>query len=64
MAGASAMSAAEFGPAHLKRIRKTSAFFRKLSLKALKNWHQNRGANRLVANRLDVIGSVLALIRG
>src|SRR5215470_2209072 len=64
IAGASAMSASEFGTAHLNRIRKTSAFFRKLSLKALKNWHQNNGANRLVANRLDVIGSVLALVRG
>src|SRR5712691_5972678 len=45
----------EFGPVHLNRIRNTSAFFRKLSLKALKNWHQNSGANRRVANRLDDI---------
>src|SRR5215471_11100062 len=59
---ASAMRDSEFGPAHLNRISSASAFFRKLSLKALKNWHQNRGANRLVANRLDVIREVLALI--
>ena len=30
------------------RIRNTRAFFRKLSLKAEKNWHQNRGAKRRV----------------
>src|SRR5437899_883130 len=54
--GASAIRVSEYGPAHLNRSSKTSAFFRKLSLKALKNWHQNSGANRRVANRLDVIG--------
>src|SRR5216683_1977960 len=64
IAVASAIRGSEFGPAHLNRIRKTSAFFRKLSLKALKNWHQNSGANRFVANRLDVIGGVRVLIRG
>src|SRR6266436_992094 len=55
-AGASAIRASEYGPAHLNRSSKTSAVLRKLSLKALKNWHQNRGANRRVANRLGVIG--------
>ena len=42
-------------PASLNRIRKTSAFLRKLSLKALKNWHQNSGAKRLVVIRLEDI---------
>src|SRR5215469_13914347 len=37
-------------PPILKRISKASAFFRKLSLKAEKNWHQNSGANRRVAS--------------
>src|SRR5215469_14054398 len=55
IAVASAINDSEFGPVHLNRIRKASAFFRKLSLKALKNWHQNSGANRRVANRLDDI---------
>src|ERR1700730_8821243 len=63
IAVASAISDSEFGPAHLNRIRKASAFFRKLSLKALKNWHQNSGANRRVANRLDDIRGSRALIR-
>src|SRR6516225_10846099 len=33
-------------PAILNRISKASVFFRKLSLKAEKNWHQNSGAKR------------------
>src|SRR5215469_468594 len=33
-------------PPILNRISKTSAFFKKLSLKAEKNWHQNSGAKR------------------
>jgi hypothetical protein len=33
------------------RMRKTSAFLRKLSLKAEKNWVQNRGAKRRVISR-------------
>ena len=37
------------------RIRKTSAFFRKLSLKAEKNCVQNRGAKRRVSSRDDDI---------
>ena len=37
------------------RIRKTSAFFRKLSLNAEKNWHQNSGAKRRdVIRELDI----------
>src|ERR1700686_3483587 len=52
IAPASEIRASESPPAHLYRIRKTSEFFRKLSLKALKNWHQNRGANRRVVKRL------------
>src|SRR5271166_5239307 len=35
-------------PPILNRISKASAFFRKLSLKAEKNWHQNSGAKRRV----------------
>ena len=58
MAPASVIRASESSPAILKRIRKTSEFFRKLSLKALKNWHQNKGAKRLVVSRLeDINGS-------
>src|SRR5262249_49772366 len=34
------------------RIRKTREFFKKLSLKALKNWHQNSGAKRRGVMRL------------
>ena len=33
------------------RIRKTSAFLRKLSLNAEKNWHQNSGAKRRVSSK-------------
>src|SRR5262249_42168335 len=44
MAPASVTS--QFGPPSWNRIRKTSAVLRKLSLKAEKNWHQNRGAKR------------------
>src|SRR6516164_3104288 len=33
-------------PPILNKISKASAFFRKLSLKAEKNWHQNNGAKR------------------
>src|SRR5687767_2141216 len=44
-APASVMSASA-SPPILKRIRKTSVFFKKLSLKAEKNWHQKSGAKR------------------
>ena len=53
-APASVTSASAFEPATLNRIRKTSAFLRKLSLKAEKNWHQNSGAKRReVISELD-----------
>src|SRR6516225_4359907 len=63
MAPASVIRASDSDPAILKRIRKTSEFFRKLSLKALKNWHQNRGAKRLVVNRLADINGSESLVR-
>ena len=44
-------------PPILNRISKASAFFRKLSLKAEKNWHQNSGANRRVASSDCDIGT-------
>ena len=46
-------------PAILNRIRNTSAFFRKLSLNAEKNWHQNSGAKRREVIRLENIGGCL-----
>ena len=46
MAPASVISASASGPPILKRIRKTSAFFRKLSLNAEKNCVQKSGAKR------------------
>ena len=51
-APASVISASESALVSLNRMRKTSAVFRKLSLKALKNWHQNSGANRLAVIRV------------
>jgi hypothetical protein len=39
-----------------KRMRKTSAFYKKLSLKAEKNWHQNSGAKRRDVIRESDIG--------
>ncbi len=44
---ASVISASASAPLRLNRMRKTSEVFRKLSLNAAKNWHQNRGAKRL-----------------
>src|SRR5215475_6997467 len=52
------------GSAAEKRIRKTSAFFRKLSLNALKNWHQNRGAKRRLSNRLEDIQRFRVIVPG
>src|SRR5215469_3880085 len=49
-AAASVMSASASAPPIWNRIRKTSAFLRKLSLNAEKNWVQNRGAKRRVIN--------------
>src|ERR1700737_2210171 len=46
MPPASVTSASPVAPPILNRITKTSAFFRKLSLKVEKNWHQNSGAKR------------------
>src|SRR5919198_1718654 len=40
------LSEAASWPPILNTIRKPSAFFRKLSLNAEKNWHQNSGAKR------------------
>src|SRR5262245_32910082 len=51
-APASVISDSASAPESLNRIRNTSEFFRKLSLKALKNWHQNRGAKRRVFIRV------------
>src|SRR5687768_3354806 len=45
-APASVIIASLCEPLTWNRIRKTSAFLRKLSLKAEKNWHQNKGAKR------------------
>src|SRR5258708_10741479 len=64
IAPARVIRTSESCPAILKRIRKTSEFFRKLSLKALKNWHQNKGAKRLVVNRLEDIGGSASWCRG
>src|SRR5882757_3355622 len=54
-------SAAE--PPILNRIRKTRAFFRKLSLNAEKNWHQNSGAKRRDSINGLVAGVGLAMGR-
>src|SRR5262245_1252776 len=53
-AAASVINASAPSPSILNRIRNTSAFFRKLSLKAEKNWHQNRGAKRRVLSRENI----------
>src|SRR3954466_13146569 len=45
-AAARVMSDSAAEPPIMNRIRKTRAFFRKLSLNAEKNWHQNSGAKR------------------
>src|SRR6266567_9465244 len=50
-AAASVMRASASGPPIWNRMRKTSAFLRKLSLNAEKNWVQNRGAKRRVISR-------------
>ncbi len=44
-------------PDVVNRIRKTSAFLRKLSLNAEKNWVQNKGAKRRVMSRDEDIAS-------
>src|SRR5436190_20951966 len=45
-AAVSVISASRLVTPGANRISRTSAFFRKLSLKAEKNWHQNSGAKR------------------
>src|SRR5256885_10939496 len=55
-AAASVINASALSPPILNRIRNTSAFFRKLSLNAEKNWHQNSGAKRRDLIRLSDIG--------
>src|SRR5262245_30096844 len=47
-AAATWVRASASGPATLNTSRNTSAFLRKLSLNAEKNWHQNKGAKRRV----------------
>src|SRR6185436_2475548 len=56
-APASVMRTPPYEPPMLNRIVITSAFFRKLSPKAEKNWHQNRGAKRRLRRRLSIEGS-------
>ena len=56
-APASVISDSESGPDNLNKIKNTSEFFRKLSLNALKNWHQKSGAKRLLA--IKVVNTIL-----
>ena len=61
-AAASVISASASEPPMWNRMRKTREFLRKLSLKAEKNWVQNRGAKRRVRSRdedmaVPVVGS-------
>src|SRR3954454_22438782 len=53
MAAVSVISASRLPTPGANRIRNTSAFFRKLSLNAEKNWHQNKGAKRRDVIRLS-----------
>src|SRR3954470_12005098 len=55
-AAVSVISASRFSTPGANRIRNTSAFLRKLSLNAEKNWHQNSGAKRRDVIRLSDIG--------
>src|SRR5437868_4738262 len=50
-------------PPSLNRIKNTSAFLRKLSLNAEKNWHQNRGAKRRVSSRDEDMGCIRSIDR-
>src|SRR3954464_8612722 len=61
-AAASVINASASAPPMWNRMRKTREFLRKLSLKAEKNWGQNRGAKRRVRSRdedmaVPVVGS-------
>jgi hypothetical protein len=55
IAAVSVMSEPESVIAGVNRIKNTSEFLRKLSLKALKNWHQKSGAKRRVVIKLKNI---------
>src|SRR5438067_7765814 len=55
-AAVSVISASRLVTPGANRIRNTSAFFRKLSLNAEKNWHQNSGAKRRDVIRWSDIG--------
>src|SRR5439155_8023975 len=57
VAAARVIKASEPDPPSLNRMRKTSAFLRKLSPNAEKNWHQNSGAKRRDSIRGVAIGS-------
>src|SRR5262245_57573807 len=63
VAPASCTRASESEPDSLNTIRMTSVFLRKLSLNALKNWHQNSGAKRFVVMRLENIGGPSGRLR-
>src|SRR4029077_14182050 len=61
-AAASVINASASEPPMWNRMRKTREFLRKLSLKAEKNWVQNRGAKRRVRSKdedmaVPVVGS-------
>src|SRR3977135_2055282 len=56
---ASAVCLASRSLAPWNRIRKTSAFLRKLSLNAEKNWHQNSGAKRRVSSKDEDMNNAL-----
>src|SRR3954453_6215417 len=54
-AAASWVSGSAKLPPIWKTIRNANAFFRKLSLNAEKNWHQNKGAKRRDVIRLSAM---------
>src|SRR5438552_13861010 len=58
-AAAKVMSASASAPPIWNRIRKTSAFWRKLSLNAEKNWVQNSGAKRRVNSKDEDMNGAL-----
>src|SRR5690348_2007507 len=60
-AAVSVFSEPALGRFGANRIMKPSELLRKLSLKALKNWHQNSGAKRRVVMRLVDMGALWAL---
>src|SRR6516165_1587270 len=61
VAPASVISDSASAPESLNKIRKTREFFKKLSLNALKNWHQNSGAKRFVV--IKVLNMALGVCR-